>query len=427
VRAGTPPDVIVVSVDCMRRDRLSAYGYHRATTPFLDSLLDRSLHCTSAHSVSSWTCPAVISLLTGLYPHQHGGGLVPGDPKNLSRDNLPTSLPSDVTTLSGLVGDRGYATAAVGGVWNAHLPLPGTFQHMALVERGAARLVKRSLDWIRGQRGPVFLWLHLGDPHEPLRVHRSLRSVFGRVPRVPKVRRWDYQSRDADVESSAGRRYRDARIRLYDAAVRSADRSLAVLWAGLADLGRQDRTLFAVTADHGEEFWEHRDEEIERFADPRDLFGVGHGHNLFQVHLLIPLLLAGPGIPPGAVEENASLVDLFPTVLEALRIDGPAVDGRSLLDPPALRERAILAEGIAYGHEKKAVILQDSKLLSSPADRYEEVFRLGADRLEAGPAEDPGAGARLREHLPAGGARVGQQIEPTPEIEEHLRHLGYLE
>src|SRR5438094_288819 len=79
------PNVVVVTVDCMRRDRLSAYGYDRPTTPFLDGLVDGSLHCTSAHSVSPWTCPAVVSLNTGLYPHRHGGGLVPGEPRNLSK------------------------------------------------------------------------------------------------------------------------------------------------------------------------------------------------------------------------------------------------------------------------------------------------------------------------------------------------------
>src|SRR5438874_2490721 len=93
------PNVLLVTIDCLRRDRLSAYGYHRATTPFLDGVLDEAIHCTSAHSVSSWTCPAVVSLLTGLYPHRHGGGIVPGDPKNLSKDNLPTKVSRDIPLL----------------------------------------------------------------------------------------------------------------------------------------------------------------------------------------------------------------------------------------------------------------------------------------------------------------------------------------
>src|SRR5436189_4017786 len=94
--ASTAPNVLLVTVDCLRRDRLSAYGYERQTTPFLDSLVDDALHCTSAHSASSWTCPSVVSLLTGQYPHRHGAGLIPGEPKHLRRDNLPTVLGAGV-------------------------------------------------------------------------------------------------------------------------------------------------------------------------------------------------------------------------------------------------------------------------------------------------------------------------------------------
>src|SRR6266516_3847082 len=213
--APAPPNVLLITVDCLRRDRVSAYGYERNTTPFLDSMLPKALDFTSAHSVSSWTCPSVISLLTGLYPHHHGGGIVPGDPKNLSKTNLPTKVPDGVPMLQDLLEERRYASAAMGAVWNAHLPLRGRFPSMDMAERPASSLVRRALRWIGRQRGPFFLWLHLGDTHEPLDVSRGLRGVFGPVPRIPKVRRWDYTKADAPVDSEAFHRYREARIRLY--------------------------------------------------------------------------------------------------------------------------------------------------------------------------------------------------------------------
>src|SRR5712692_202711 len=257
---GRPLNVVLVTVDCLRRDRLSAYGYERQTTPFLDSVLDRSLHCTSAHSTSSWTCPSIVSLLTGLYPNRHGGGLVPGEPKNLSKLNLPTILSADQPALPDLLASRGYATAAIGAVWNAHLSVPGRFQRMDMVEKPAPRLVGRALGWIRAQERPFFLWLHLGDAHEPLDVPASARNLFGKVPRIPKVRRWDYTTSGSAVGSEAFTRYRDARVRLYDVAVRAADAAIGNLWSDLGSAGVRDRTLFVVTSDHGEEFWEHRDE-----------------------------------------------------------------------------------------------------------------------------------------------------------------------
>ena len=180
----TPPNIVLVTVDCMRRDRLSAYGHHRQTTPVLDSLLERSIHCTSAHSVSSWTCPAVVSFVTGLYPHHHGGGLVPGEPKNLSKQNLPTVLPPDVPTLPEMLRPHGYSSAALIAVWNAHLPMPGRFGRLDMIEKPARKLVDRALAWIREERAagdhPFLLWLHLGDAHEPLDIPRSMQDVFGR-------------------------------------------------------------------------------------------------------------------------------------------------------------------------------------------------------------------------------------------------------
>jgi arylsulfatase A-like enzyme len=419
------PNILIVSVDCMRRDRLSAYGYERATTPFLDRLLDRSLHCTSAHSVSSWTCPSVISLVTGLYPHRHGGGLVPGEMKNLSKQQLPTVLPEGVPTMRDLLAAEGYATAAIGAVWNAHLPLGGRFDHMAMIERPAPVLVRRAVSWIRAQDRPFFLWLHLGDAHEPLDVPRSLRNVFGRVPRIPKVTRWDYTKSGDAVGSPAFERYRDARIRLYDAAVRSADASLQDLWSALESHGVAADTISVVTADHGEEFWEHRAEELEGFTDPRDVYGVGHGHNLFQVHLLIPLVFSGPGIVAGAVEDHTSLVDVLPTVFAAAGLETPPVDGKPLVE--AVNPRPILAEAIAYGYEKKAVVVGDLKLLSGPGDGYERLFRLGPDRRESEVVDDPGQAAALRRHLPGEAEAMGEQVEATAEIVDHLRDLGYIE
>jgi arylsulfatase A-like enzyme len=421
------PNILLVTVDCLRRDRLSAYGYERTTTPFLDGLLDGALHCPSAHSVSSWTCPSVISLLTGLYPRRHGGGIVPGDPKNLSKTNLPTMVPEDVRMLPDLLAEEGYTSAAIGAVWNAHLPIRGRFPAMDMVERPAATLVRRALRWIRRQRGPFFLWLHLGDAHEPLDVPRRLRGVFGPVGRVPKVRRWDYTKADAAVDTEAFRRYREARVRLYDAAVRSVDAQLARLWAGLESGGVRERTITVVSSDHGEEFWEHRAEEMEGFSDPRDIYGTGHGHNLFQVHLLVPLIVFGPGIPSGGIERNVSLVDISPTVLHAVGEPIPPADGRSLLEP--LGPRPILAEGIAYGFEKQSVVLEDVKLLTSPGDGFERAFRLGPDRLEVAAPEDPAQIERLRAYLPtpAEVGKLGEQVEATEEIVEHLRDLGYID
>jgi arylsulfatase A-like enzyme len=423
--SGPPPNVVLITVDCLRRDRISAYGYERRTTPFLDALLDDALHATSAHSPSSWTCPSVCSLLTGRYPHRHGGGLVPGEPKNLSKANLPTRLPADVPTFVDRLATRGYDTAAVGAVWNAHLPIADRFGEMTLLEQPADRLMRRTIRWIERRRDPFALWLHLGDTHEPLDVPRDLRPVFGPVPWNRRVRRWAFTKRNDDVGSEAFEAYRSARVQLYDAAVRSVDRALERFVAALEDVGVRERTVVVVTSDHGEEFWEHRDEELA-FHDPRQVVGTGHGHHLFQVHLLVPLIVIGPGVPAAEVSANASLVDVTPTILALLGEEPGEVDGRSLLEPVP-SDRPILAEAMAYGFEKRAVVVGDRKLLSAPRDGIERLSALGPDRREASELDDPSESARLRSLLPGEATELGEQVVATEEIVEHLRGLGYLE
>jgi arylsulfatase A-like enzyme len=419
------PNIVIVTVDCMRRDRVSAYGHDRPTTPFLDSLLDSAAHCTSAHSVSPWTCPAVVSLHTGLYPHNHGGGLVPGEPKNLSKENLPTKLSRDVPTLPEVLAGHGYRSAAEIAVWNANLPMPERYQRQQLLEKPADSLIRRGLKWIGEQDGPFLLWLHLGDAHEPLRVPRDLRDVFGAIPRGKAYRRWAYTKASDPVDTPEFERYRRGRTLLYDAAIRGVDDSLRRLWDGLKAAGMRDRTVLIVSADHGEELWEHRGEEIAHFEDPRGIAGTGHGHNVFQVHLLIPMIVAGPGVPAGEIRGNVSLVDVLPTLGDLTGLEMPRGDGRSIF--ASLEGRAIRAEGIAYGHEKSSVIEGDRKLLHAPADGYERVFELGPDRTEVRTIEDPALAERLRGHLPTGASAMGEQVESDPEILGHLRELGYIE
>jgi arylsulfatase A-like enzyme len=194
----------------------------------------------------------------------------------------------------------------------------------------------------------------------------------------------------------------------------------------LAQLGIRDKTIVTVTADHGEEFWEHRDEEMAAFADPRDVFGTGHGHHLFQVHLLVPLVIFGPGIPAAAITGNTSLVDVMPTVLAAVGQNLDRLDGRSLLEPLP-PDRPVFAEAIAYGFEKRTVIEGDRKLLSAPGDGIERLYDLGPDRREVRVVSDRADAERLRGLLPGEASSPGEQTVATEEILEHLRALGYLD
>jgi arylsulfatase A-like enzyme len=379
-------------------------------------------------SASSWTCPSVVSLLTGQYPHRHGAGLIPGEPKHLRRDNLPTILDARVPILPDALGTP--ASAAFLGVWNAGLSLPGRFPYVEADTGSDAALIKRASSWMSEQTDSFFCWVHLKGPHDPLDVSRADRDVFGPISSFRSAKHWRFQREGDDVSGEAFAAYFGDRTRLYDAAARVADSTIRDLWESLGD-DVQGRTTLAVTADHGEELWEHRDEEIEYFEDPRNVFGVGHGHNLFQEHILVPLIITGPGIPAGAIDQNVSLVDVVPTLIAAAEDSAPkpaddAFDGRSLLDPLP-RGRPVLAEAIAYGHEKVAVVMDDHKLLSSALDGYERLFDLDSNRKEATAADDAEMATTLRAALPSESGEGGEQAEVTTEITKHLSELGYVE
>jgi arylsulfatase A-like enzyme len=362
-------------------------------------------------------------MLTGLHAHRHGAGSVAGHPKRLARDNLPSTLDSRIDTLPQWLAGAGYSTAVFTSVWLAILPLPGRFGVDVRSEKPARKLASEALRWMREQTGPFFCWLHLGDAHDPLEASPSARDAMG-IHRWRDARRWAYTSASDDMSTDSARAYMDDRSRAYDAAVRTADDALGALWR---DLGRDDVVL-AVTADHGEEMWEHRGEEIASFHDPRGLAGVGHGHNLFQVHLLVPLVLHGPGIDPGHVSENVSLTDVAPTLASLFGVSTDEIDGVSLLDAVP-HDRPVLSGAIAYGHEKATVVRGDRKLLVSPGDGYEKLFTLGRDRLESAGIDDAVSLEEMRALLPPMTPATSSEppAESTSTIEDHLRGLGYID
>lgn len=413
----TVPNVLVVTVDCLRRDRVSAYGYPSATTPSFDREIATGFHASFAHAASSWTAPSVASLFTGRYPYGHGGGLLAGEPKHLSRDSLPTALPDDIPILQELLPD--HDNAAFLAVWSASLPFGNRLGLVEAKDRSADRVVRRALRWISEQSSSWLCWVHLREPHDPLHVPRALRSHFGPIGRYGETRDWRFTERTADGESDAFAAYREHRERLYDAAVLTADRAIEGLLERVPP-----GTIVVLTADHGEEMWEHRDEEIASLPDPRGLAGVGHGHAMWQEVLLVPLVFRGIG--QAEVGTPTSLVDVFPTILQALDVDAPDVDGSSLLgEQPS--NRVVFAEGVAYGIEQRVAIDARHSLIMAPG--FERLGRLEpTTHLDVGPSVDLAArdvlGAALDGRpAPANGVPVGS----TAEIERHLRSLGYIE
>jgi arylsulfatase A-like enzyme len=433
-----PRGVIVVCIDTLRADHLSAYGYARATSPRLAALARRGTLFENALSAAPWTVPAVGSLLTSLYPGEHGAA-VEGEVRQLD-EQTPAQLRPEVQTLGDLLHRAGLRTALFSG--NPYLW--GRFQRgfdAAVAERqSATELTDRAVAWLRAKPGkPFFLYLQYMDLHQPIEpsapyADRFAAEVGGERGSEPRDGSFERQS---DLEDLAFRRFRAHKIALYDGALLYVDAEVGRL---LDALGHGEDTLVVVTSDHGEEFWDHAEAERHQGGDPRGVWGVGHGHTLFQELLHVPLIVAGPGFPADRrVPCGVSLLDVAPTVLSALRLPArPEMRGATLArfrdDGAGCQQAPLAAESPAYGPETRALVWNGWKLIER-AGAGPALFDLARDPTErhdlAGcrpRALEALSGLLAHEHAPRPGVLGGRRdvVPPDLETSRQLRALGYL-
>jgi choline-sulfatase len=284
-----PQSVVLISIDALRADHLSAYGYQRETSPTLQVLAKQGAVFESAFSPTTWTLPGHASMLTGLTPFRHGA----------SEDGR--RIRDDVPLLAELMKGLGYHTAAV-------INSPYMVQAFGF-GRGFDTFVERShedrelpfyqplvIETARSMQEPFFLFVHYISVHDPYRP-------------LPEFNRWSSKSgvgglRQLAQEVEAGRRLSPEEaqtlIDLYDGEILSMDHQLSQLLESLKQISPD--VLVIVTADHGEEFLDHG--------------SLHHGHRLYDEVLRVPLIVSGPGVKPGVrIAEMASLVDILPTVV----------------------------------------------------------------------------------------------------------------
>jgi len=445
--------VVLVTVDTLRADHLSCYGYPRATTPFLDGLAARGVRFTRALAAVSHTAPSHATMLTGLVPALHGV---------LENGTL---LPEQALDLARVFGQAGFETAATLNV--AFLArIAGSFGHVEVrpAARGARNqtaedVVDAALAWLRERRKGTrfFLWVHVYDPHE---WQQRVEAHHGRdEPIWSGATPADFVARFAELHGLPapvpGQPYLvpmpgkpDPRgvfgpdkllrcVDAYDQLVLEADRALARLHAELAALELPGRTLWVVTSDHGEGLADHG--------------YTGHTGRIFQEQLHVPLILATSdgALGPRVVDELVAHADLFPTLVEglglALAADERLFDGRSLL-PLARGEdvpwppRRVFAQRRPSTDPKERdraamYALQDGRrklLRVEPGP--DALFDLGADPRElVDLGEEAAHASELHRaldallgtygaHAPASGA--AEQEVPEAILEE-LRNLGY--
>ncbi|MBW2460626.1 MAG: sulfatase [Deltaproteobacteria bacterium] len=324
-----PRNVLVYLIDTLRADKLEPYSPDtRVRTPGLGRFVQSAATFLRAHTQENWTKPSVATLMSSLMPWQHTA--VTGE----------AVVPASVTLLPEILKERGFYTGSfiangyVSQAFGFHQGWDTYRNYIRENRRTAAEHVAGDvLRWLddRPEDQPFFLYVHTIDPHVPYRPPNEFLEMYEETPyRGPLSFR-----RDATLLEGVktGRIRTNARDRahleaLYDGEISYHDVHFAAILDGLDRRGLADDTMVVVTADHGEEFWDHG--------------SVGHGHNVYEELLHVPMFIRLPGLTDASsgesvvgtrrVEEPMGLVDVVPTVLEALGQDIPeGLAGRSVL------------------------------------------------------------------------------------------------
>lgn len=394
-------NVVIITIDCLRASNLSLYGHFRKTTPFIDSIKGSKFKAISA---SNWTYPSVMSILSGLYPHNHGA-ILSGHIKHLGKNAKSLLKPrGDVVTLPEILFLLGYDVYFLTAISVAYLPFCNYVALYLCDFWNSLEVFKTFLKAIEMNKSRrFFAYIHLGDLHEPLNPPDAFKNILGKVENLPNINTWAFKK----PEEQRGERYQKYvynRVLLYDNTLRYVDYAIQRFYEILESKGLLDSTILIITSDHGEEFWEHAEMEAQYFYDPRGYCGIGHGHNMFNEIIEVPLILSGPRIPNRRINRYVSGVDVFPTVLELLGVTYKLhLDGTNLFRGTDKRE--LLSESCAYGFEKKALLKGNLKLLYSQGDGVAWAFDLHKDPREMSPIVDENTLSKLLYSLRAALAR----------------------
>jgi arylsulfatase A-like enzyme/Flp pilus assembly protein TadD len=393
-------NLLLITIDTLRADRVGAYGGGRLT-PALDRLAAGGIRLSRAYGHAPLTLPAHASILTGLVPATHG-----------VRNNGSYALDPRPRTLAEQLRQAGYRTAAFVGafVLDARFGLNRGFDvyddkigsdkgtlTFAVTKRSADRVTKLAGDWIAGNRqatqgttasNPWFVWIHLFDPHTPYNAPLQL---------APDP---------------------------YDNEVAYTDAKLGALFDQLRATGQLDHTLVIVLADHGESLGEHGE--------------LTHGLFAYNATLRIPMIISGPGIHQEIMETPIAQIDVLPTTLDLLGVEIPSpIDGHSGL--PAIRGEDVPDYPIYFEALDAYLTRNWAPLTGVIADgwKYIELPEPELYDLERDPGElnnlagrEPGRMAALQRRLagwsPPSLALARPRMEPIDaDAAARLRSLGY--
>lgn len=428
-RDGAVENVVMICADTVRADVFYALA---AARPEAGKWLSRAVAYKKAYAPAPWTIPSIASVLSGLSPAEHGGGQFSDAVADLSRQ-VPTSVSQSVRTLPQQLSDLGVKT----GAFISH---PFFAQNFGLdrgmkdkqLRRGWEKLIEHSIPWISDRaaaQDPFMAYVHFMEAHDRHLVARNELQPFidAATPRALAV---------AEEIGKAGacRGHNDVMCDRFKTYVAAVDDLVGALLQILDELERKellDRTAVVFFSDHGEEFNEHLDQHRAMGGDPRNVYGFGHGHTLFEEVLRIPLVVWHPTYAPREETKPFNLTLAGQLVGTWFGI-APASKVVSLDQFGKEDAAPLYASHIAYGPQRTAVIDGEKKLIFSHPEESYTYYDLREDPQELAPFK---AGNELiwametllGDYLAVEGLDQGARPEITDESLKALQSIGYLQ
>jgi arylsulfatase len=459
------PAIVLITVDTLRRGHLGCYGYFRATSPRIDELAARSVLFENALATMASTFPSHLSILTGLYPYQHGIG------SNIQAVREPFRSSEECVSLAQVLAGAGWRTAAFvsSAVLDGRTGIGAGFEvyEHPLLRHGpfqAARTTDRALEWLAEQESgaPFFLWIHYWDVHEPNEPEERYRAAFSSDAQLAAWmsranldaallaerfgadasvgEHYFAQARTGRLEKQAAEKQGTVSVAIdrpaledlwnrYDACVREVDDQVGRVIDALEERGLWERSIFVFTADHGQSLGE-------------DL-SFGHGR-FTNLNTFVPLVIhfpRGVGGEPRREDALVSLVDLMPTVLA--RFDEPAVlefleqaEGTDVLSADFARQTAYVQEAARFMPQAEtlecALLTRRWKYVHRDQGAEELYDLAGAGEFVDVSSEHPDVIAELERELQALLARRPRRAQPAEldaadvdALLEELEGLGY--
>lgn len=286
------PNIVIITVDTLRADHMGSYGYKRNTSPNIDKLLSKGVRFTEARTIEPLTAPALCSMITGIYPHNHGA----------SRNGLP--LFPNLVSMTKILGIEGYRTAGFVANWTLRDKLTGLREHfddyeevftrkrwfgLFLSESDASDVTKAASQWLAkaNDSEPFLLWVHYVEPHAPYRFQKAHATQVGLSP-------------DGNPN----------KIERYDTEIAFVDASIGQLLKKVEKVSPAENTLYVFASDHGESLGEHN--------------YWGHGRHLYEPSLHIPMGMTWEGVlKPDTIDAPATIMDIPATLLGLTSISVP--------------------------------------------------------------------------------------------------------